>query len=90
MVIELYWKHAPNTCRNFFELARKGYYNDVEFHKLIKARVPKRMRMPMNDGLTYYGGLFRTWYYKAAIRQAPVVVARPSMGIGGHQKRLTT
>ena len=27
MVIELYWNHAPDTCRNFAELARRGYYN---------------------------------------------------------------
>jgi hypothetical protein len=27
IVIELYWLHAPETCRNFAELARRGYYN---------------------------------------------------------------
>ncbi|KAJ8985152.1 hypothetical protein NQ317_012804 [Molorchus minor] len=26
--VELYWKHAPQTCRNFAELARRGYYNN--------------------------------------------------------------
>jgi len=36
VVIELYWKHAPNTCRNFAELARRGYYNGVKFHRIIK------------------------------------------------------
>ena len=25
--IELYVKHAPRTCKNFVELARRGYYN---------------------------------------------------------------
>lgn len=35
-VCELYWKHAPNTCRNFAELARRGYYNGVKFHRIIK------------------------------------------------------
>ncbi|XP_013417367.1 peptidyl-prolyl cis-trans isomerase-like 1 [Lingula anatina] len=35
IVIELYWKHAPNTCRNFAELARRGYYNGVKFHRII-------------------------------------------------------
>lgn len=33
--IELYWKHAPNTCRNFAELARRGYYNETIFHRII-------------------------------------------------------
>ena len=36
IVIELYWKHAPNTCRNFAELVRRGYYNGVKFHRIIK------------------------------------------------------
>ena len=27
IIIELYWQHAPETCRNFAELARRGYYN---------------------------------------------------------------
>ncbi|XP_005095944.1 peptidyl-prolyl cis-trans isomerase-like 1 [Aplysia californica] len=36
IVVELYWKHAPNTCRNFAELARRGYYNGVKFHRIIK------------------------------------------------------
>jgi len=36
IVIELYWKHAPNTCRNFAELCRRGYYNGTKFHRIIK------------------------------------------------------
>jgi len=36
IVLELYWKHAPNTCRNFAELARRGYYNQVKCHRIIK------------------------------------------------------
>ncbi|XP_059090821.1 peptidyl-prolyl cis-trans isomerase-like 1 isoform X1 [Tigriopus californicus] len=35
-VVELYWKHAPTTCRNFAELARRGYYNGTKFHRIIK------------------------------------------------------
>lgn len=35
ITVELYWKHAPNTCRNFAELARRGYYNNVKFHRII-------------------------------------------------------
>jgi len=36
ITIELYWKHAPLTCRNFAELARRGYYNGTKFHRVIK------------------------------------------------------
>ncbi|XP_024516448.1 peptidyl-prolyl cis-trans isomerase CYP18-2 isoform X2 [Selaginella moellendorffii] len=34
--LELYHKHAPKTCRNFSELARQGYYDQVKFHRVIK------------------------------------------------------
>ncbi|KAL9715377.1 Peptidyl-prolyl cis-trans isomerase-like 1 [Leucoagaricus gongylophorus] len=33
--VELYWNHAPKTCRNFAELANNGYYNGVIFHRII-------------------------------------------------------
>ncbi|CAH8539025.1 unnamed protein product [Schistosoma intercalatum] len=36
ITIELYWKHAPKTCLNFAELARRGYYNNVAFHRVIR------------------------------------------------------
>ncbi|PVV03113.1 hypothetical protein BB560_002421 [Smittium megazygosporum] len=35
VVIELYWNEAPKTCRNFYELAKRGYYNNVIFHRII-------------------------------------------------------
>ncbi|CAH1264417.1 PPIL1 [Branchiostoma lanceolatum] len=36
IVVELYWLHAPRTCCNFAELARRGYYSGVKFHRIIK------------------------------------------------------
>ncbi|KAG1827469.1 cyclophilin-like domain-containing protein [Suillus subaureus] len=33
--LELYWNHAPRTCQNFAELAKRGYYNGVVFHRII-------------------------------------------------------
>lgn len=33
--IELYWEHTPRTCRNFAELARRGYYDKTKFHRVI-------------------------------------------------------
>ena len=35
ITLELYWDHAPKTCRNFYELAKKGYYKGVIFHRII-------------------------------------------------------
>ncbi|XP_031282567.1 peptidyl-prolyl cis-trans isomerase CYP18-2 [Pistacia vera] len=34
--VELYYKHAPRTCRNFIELSRRGYYDNTKFHRIIK------------------------------------------------------
>ncbi|XP_031504878.1 peptidyl-prolyl cis-trans isomerase CYP18-2 [Nymphaea colorata] len=36
ITVEMYHKHAPKTCRNFMELSRRGYYNNVKFHRVIK------------------------------------------------------
>ncbi|XP_063153763.1 peptidyl-prolyl cis-trans isomerase-like 1 isoform X2 [Candoia aspera] len=36
IILELYWKHAPKTCKNFAELSRRGYYNGTKFHRIIK------------------------------------------------------
>ncbi|KAF8550476.1 hypothetical protein OG21DRAFT_1513998 [Imleria badia] len=33
--LELYWDHAPKSCKNFAELAKRGYYNGVTFHRII-------------------------------------------------------
>jgi len=36
IVLELYWDHAPKTCQNFLELAKRGYYQNCVFHRIIK------------------------------------------------------
>ena len=33
--MELYEDHAPKTCRNFAQLAQRGYYNGTIFHRII-------------------------------------------------------
>ncbi|KAI9013186.1 cyclophilin-like domain-containing protein [Gaertneriomyces semiglobifer] len=35
ITIELYWQHAPKACENFYQLAKRGYYNNVKFHRII-------------------------------------------------------
>ncbi|OLY81564.1 Peptidyl-prolyl cis-trans isomerase CYP18-2 [Smittium mucronatum] len=32
---ELYWNEAPKTCANFYELAKRGYYDNTIFHRII-------------------------------------------------------
>ncbi|KAH8090496.1 cyclophilin-like domain-containing protein [Filobasidium floriforme] len=36
LTVELYTEHAPKTCKNFSELAKRGYYNNVIFHRVIQ------------------------------------------------------
>lgn len=36
VVIELYPELAPNTVNNFIELVRKGYYDGLIFHRVIR------------------------------------------------------
>ncbi|RWW33710.1 hypothetical protein GW17_00001575 [Ensete ventricosum] len=35
-LMTMYYKHTPKTCRNFVELSRRGYYDDVKFHRILK------------------------------------------------------
>ena len=35
MKVEFYEKDAPNTVKNFVDLAEKGYYNGLTFHRVI-------------------------------------------------------
>jgi len=35
IAVELYTDHAPKTCKNFETLTRRGYYNNLLFHRII-------------------------------------------------------
>ena len=35
MVVEFYEKETPRTVQNFIGLAKQGYYNDLNFHRVI-------------------------------------------------------
>ncbi|WRX24555.1 Cyclophilin-type peptidyl-prolyl cis-trans isomerase domain - like 10 [Theobroma cacao] len=53
--VELYYKHAPRTCRNFIELSRRGYYDNVKFHRIIKGGDPTGTG---KGGESIYGPVF--------------------------------
>lgn len=54
IVIELYWKHAPNTCRNFAELAKRSYYNNVKFHRIIRDFMIQGKKYIKNFYIAYF------------------------------------
>jgi peptidyl-prolyl cis-trans isomerase-like 1 len=33
--VELYTNHCPRTCKNFKELAKRGYYDNTIVHRII-------------------------------------------------------
>ncbi|KAH6697504.1 peptidyl-prolyl cis-trans isomerase-like 1 [Plectosphaerella plurivora] len=35
ILVELYTTHAPKTCTNFSTLAKRGYYDNTIFHRII-------------------------------------------------------
>ena len=35
MKVELYENDAPNTIKNFVDLSKKGYYDGLNFHRVI-------------------------------------------------------
>ncbi|KAG9185561.1 peptidyl-prolyl cis-trans isomerase [Alternaria panax] len=35
IVVELYYDHAPKTCKNFSTLAQRNYFNGLIFHRII-------------------------------------------------------
>ena len=35
MKVDFFEKDAPNTVKNFVDLSRKGYYNGLNFHRVI-------------------------------------------------------
>jgi len=35
MMVEFYEKDAPNTVNNFVKLAKDGFYNDLNFHRVL-------------------------------------------------------
>ena len=35
MKVEFYEEDAPNTVKNFTDLAKKGYYDGLTFHRVI-------------------------------------------------------
>ena len=46
--VELYVKHAPRTCKNFLELAKRGYYNGT-----IVSPAPPQSLCSTSEGLQY-------------------------------------
>ncbi|KAL9941112.1 hypothetical protein V8E36_000600, partial [Tilletia maclaganii] len=61
ITLELYWKHAPRTCANFYQLAKRGYYNGTVFHRCADSYFMIQGGDPTGTGrggTSIYGGPF--------------------------------
>ncbi|ORZ37307.1 putative peptidyl-prolyl cis-trans isomerase-like 1 [Catenaria anguillulae PL171] len=66
ITVELYWDHAPRTCRNFYELAQRKYYDGVKFHRIIPNFVIQGgdPTGTGRGGASIYGGKFEDEIHK--------------------------
>jgi peptidyl-prolyl cis-trans isomerase-like 1 len=78
IVVELYWNEAPRTCRNFAELARRGYYNDSKFHRVVKDFIVQGgdPTGTGRGGSSIYGNYFNDEISSALKHTGACVVAR--------------
>lgn len=60
LTIELYWKHAPRTCANFYQLAKQGFYNGILFHRVVNGFMIQGgdPTGSGSGGASIYGGAF--------------------------------
>ena len=59
--LALVWQHAPQSCKNFRELARTGYYDSTTFHRVIRGFMAQGgdPTGTGRGGESIYGGKFR-------------------------------
>merc|ERR1719282_1916195 len=82
LVVELYWKHAPMTCRNFAELARRGYYNNTIFHRIIKDFMIQGgdPTGTGRGGQSIYGGKFKDEIHKGLKHSGAGILSMANSG----------
>lgn len=92
--VTLFTDIAPKTCENFLGLAKKDYYKDVIFHRVIK-----NFMIQGGDptgtgrgGESLWGGKFNDEFSKAARFDRPGLLAMANAGLNtnGSQFFITT
>jgi cyclophilin family peptidyl-prolyl cis-trans isomerase len=88
--IEFYPKDAPNTVANFVKLAKKGFYDDVIFHRVIKGFMIQGGD-PTGTGMGGPGYKFadelnpKSPSYKAGYKKGVVAMANSGPNTNGSQ-----
>jgi peptidylprolyl isomerase len=94
ITLKLYPKIAPKAVKNFVELSKRGYYNGVTFHRVIKGFMiqggdPTGTGM---GGKSIYGKVFENEYAPNVIFDKPGILAMANAGpnTNGSQFFITT
>ncbi|MDQ1328012.1 MAG: peptidyl-prolyl cis-trans isomerase [Candidatus Poribacteria bacterium] len=76
IVIEFYPKDAPNTVDNFIKLAKKGFYNNLTFHRVIPGFMAQGGD-PQGDGMGGPGYTIKDEFNTRKHIAGTVAMARP-------------
>ncbi len=82
IVLKLYPKKAPLAVKNFIGLAKKGYYNGVIFHRVIKGFMIQGGD-PTGTGMggeSIYGKEFKNEYAPNLVFDRPYLLAMANRG----------
>lgn len=77
--LELYDKIAPLTVANFVSLIRKGYYNNISFHRVIKDFMIQTGD-PTGTGMGGPGYSFKDEFVEGVIFDSPGILAMANAG----------
>jgi cyclophilin family peptidyl-prolyl cis-trans isomerase/HEAT repeat protein len=83
-VIALNGEIAPNTCAVFLDLIGKGYFNDLNFHRVVPDFVVQGGD-PRGDGWGGPGYTIRSEWSRARYKRAAVGIAHDGKDTGGSQ-----
>jgi peptidylprolyl isomerase len=92
--LELFPKVAPKAVKNFIELSKKGYYDGIIFHRVIKGFMIQGgdPTGTGRGGESIYGGVFENEYAPNVIFDKPGILAMANAGpnTNGSQFFITT
>lgn len=79
--LKLYDKQTPNTVANFVNLAKRGYYNNLKFHRVI-ADFMIQGGCPLGNGTGGPGYNFEDEIVPALVHDKPGVLSMANAGPG--------
>lgn len=92
--LTLYTELVPKTCKNFVGLAKKGYYDNIIFHRIIK-KFMVQTGDPLGDGTggeSLWGGNFEDEFHPSLNHSKPFTLSMANAGpnTNGSQFFITT